>query len=340
MLILRVKFEQEELIGEEEQAFAGEEVEFDPAYQALLWEAELSLLKRLVQNPNLSEGFGIIQSFYQQRIDTTEGAYVEQRIKLKELCSPSEALLDEAESLAISFELKLTELEQVDQILLGDPGNPDFVVFRSQLLDDLRQIGISIATNATAIQSEIEANADLLLQANAQLPVVHTYQENEVTVAEIFLNTLAKGSYDLQSSELTLLQSIADQCILEGGNSVGFARTILGIVEGKHWIDDNCGGIIGEGVENEPTANKPNSAYSISPNPTSSEVTILSKEPFGQDAKLVIHSANGEVLLNLELPVSEFTFMLGADELPSGVYFLHISAQDEIKYSEKLIILK
>ncbi|WMX13753.1 hypothetical protein [Aureispira sp. CCB-E] len=81
---------------------------------------------------------------------------------------------------------------------------------------------------------------------------------------DIYLNTLAKGILEFNSSELVSLRQIAAHCSQEGGAAVHQARGMLSMVEDTDLLNFNCISNNGRsnGEENRNTEKDNNTAES------------------------------------------------------------------------------
>jgi hypothetical protein len=82
--------------------------------------------------------------------------------------------------------------------------------------------------------------------------------------------------------------------------------------------------------------NKINSSISIFPNPFSSSTTLNITDNFS-NVTLTIYNTLGQEIKSIK-NISTQTIILGRDNLENGIYFIHLTQDNKIVATEKIII--
>jgi hypothetical protein len=330
-------FGEEELIGEEEMAFAQDQVIVDPGHESLIWEAELSLLRRVNNNsewiniyPPLSDFvFGLTDEPHQQYIDFRDG--------LLGIVQPSDSFSAELSNSLSELEVLLDYLEAVDNLLLVDPDNDTYLNERGQLLQTIISEGQTVYLAQEAIQNEMWGQMNGLLDNAETLPGLTGFHQNEIDASKIYLQTLLSGNSDLDQDEQVILQNIANQCIRTGGSGVGLARTLLAIMEGEHIVEGDC---VSFHQADPGMSSNAERAFEVFPNPNNGAFTFVSSEPFEADAEVLIYSSAGILVKRIPLPENAREININLDGLPNGIYMLQFHSNNTLGFSDRVILHK
>jgi hypothetical protein len=184
----------------------------------------------------------------------------------------------------------------------------------------------------------IAAAANLLTQNNA-LTGSATYQINEKTVNEIFLQTVAIGNFIFSEPQITSLENIAESCPLSDGEAVLRARTMLNLLEREPKVYNDfvaCYG--GERSDNRlKKSGQSSQLLRIFPNPADDAITIEYDGLLGDtDQRLVLFNVFGQSIMEIALPESQGRTQVSLKTLPGGIYWYALPGADII--SGKLII--
>lgn len=145
------------------------------------------------------------------------------------------------------------------------------------------------------------------------------------------LKSLTSGFTSLDSTELTQLENIANQCPLEGGQGVFVARSILVQLGNYEFDDRNLCEILEERGSKAQTKEFVAGFY---PNPALNEITfIIPNEKDCQSVRLL--STIGQEIFKIAKPVNGQNMKIG--QLVTGIYFLEYQYADSSKESFKLI---
>lgn len=181
--------------------------------------AERYLYRKLLLNPQLLQTGSVLDSFYNQKSNEPVGMLAQMEDAITALFVPEAA---DSAALAANDTAMADGLEQLvllDSLLEQSNGQDSINLISQrlatlQLLDSLSQVQDSLLN---LIQTTRSADAALLLAQNATIPVAYLFEQNERTVNDIFLNTIASGIFSFDSLQQSSLESIAYQCPLTGG---------------------------------------------------------------------------------------------------------------------------
>ncbi len=186
-----------------------------------------------------------------------------------------------------------------------------------------------------AIEELIKNKEDsLAILKNATLQDEKQIDYFRKVVNEIYLNTFAKGNYDLTLEQTAILMPIATQYTpWEGGDAVYIARLMLNIDEDAIEVD------FAKAPKSELTNTKTNTAK-LYPNPASYEVMIEFDNVLKTNALLEIFGYAGN-LLQTQILSSGFQFIsISVKDLKAGLYFYKITSDNEVVSKNKLLIIK
>nr|MBK9650394.1 T9SS type A sorting domain-containing protein [Bacteroidota bacterium] len=136
-----------------------------------------------------------------------------------------------------------------------------------------------------------------------------------------------------------MVQTIAQQCPLAGGQAVYIARNLLRLVNDSiEYFDDAVClqmGIFRMGKYNELLR----TGISIVPNPAKNLVTIRVLNSVSGLCKISIGDALGKIQMRTKLDCKENTKTIDVSQLSNGIYTIKVQT-DVNSIEEKLIILK
>ena len=171
------------------------------------------------------------------------------------------------------------------------------------------------------------------LVLNSGISPANQMEINRQTVNDIFLNSWAKGRFNLTGTEYSTLFGIAAQQPILGGSGVYSARVMVGEptdnLASTRTVDDNHSNIFATPIVGK-----------IYPNPAKDEAYIDYQLQEGQTGKVMFFNITGQLL-------SEYTMFNGSNKLiinteryKSGIYFYRVLVNNNIIENDKLIIIK
>lgn len=253
------------------------------------------------------------------------------------------------------FSLKETEFKYTEKqyafvglredslIQLGTPGDSLFMAFNTTT--DHGNIGKFEKVRKHIAQEELM----LAEQRNQTIVTSNLMEENKKSVNEIFLRTWALESKGFIDADSSMLESIACQNTLDGGEAVYSARVMLGMNTG-------CGGAMlksGKKYEKESKdisedylpieiIAKPGSIYfgDINPNPNNGSMRLDYNVANGVNAELIITDVQGMQVAKYVLNPSGRKLSIENNTIGNGVYFYTIKVNGDMIMNKKLVIIK
>ncbi len=183
-------------------------------------------------------------------------------------------------------------------------------------------------------------SADPVIALNSAISVSDITESNEKSLNEIGLMTIAKHNSQFTSVQLSILESIANQCPVSGGQAVFRARAILALVNPNQHYDDRdiCEPFGGIRIKNN--SNSKLLACKVYPNPAMNSVTLeISDNNLGK-VEFSLMNATGQKLLSKSLPEGQKSFIFNIASFDPGVYQYQIVLKNQSSINGKLVVIK
>lgn len=151
------------------------------------------------------------------------------------------------------------------------------------------------------------------------------------------------SAFIYSSSDIALINSIANQCPIEGGNSVYLARNLLmTIVNDVIEFVDSCDNGVKRShllIPNKiaSTESKP---FKLYPNPNNGNMILDYSLNINDKAAISIYDITGKLINSYLLNTSNTQMTINEMELNNGIYFYHIKVNNTIVQQDKLVIVK
>jgi len=161
-------------------------------------------------------------------------------------------------------------------------------------------------------------------------------ETNDVYVTNLSLSWLLDPNMTLSAAQLTMLEHIANQCPLDGGDAVSRARAILNNIDSDYFnAGVNCSSIPGlRSNSNHENINK----IQIVPNPSNGNFKFQTDNQTKiHKFSLAIYNVNGTQINTFHS--LELNSIVNLD-LKSGLYIIKITVEDGTTSCQKLIINK
>ncbi len=229
------------------------------------------------------------------------------------------------------LKLEINESNSIGKLLLDSS--------ISQLEKD--SLSIVLTSKLTTIESKYNENIAIVDPVNLQVDNLNASAEmmnsgistseiiyaNQKQVDEIYLQTVAIGNYHLTASQIDVLEYIANQCPLAGGDAVFQARGLLSLSSHNMYYDDNTACSVAGISFRKRSVN--GIGVSLFPNPATDKVQI--KIISGIDQKYVLDFSNllGEIVKSVSLSGNIIDQQIDLTDLAQGVYMYTLSAPNE-----------
>ncbi len=306
---------------------------------AIHWTGGRQLYSRLMANPSLINGNTDLQNFMNSASQNSIGAFynIEQQIgALFTLDSTDQAQLDTNRTeLATKTDQLLSVMEQ----LATDAENSQLLASRDQLSQDINALHQQNDGLLATFDGD-KANAiSAVRSANLAISVTSDYEQNQQRINDIFLQTIASDIYDFTAAQDSVILSIADQCVICGGDGVLLARSMYASVDPKKVFSDDvlCAG--GQALK-RPTSD-PKYVFGIAPNPASNYVYLHFTEQIDLVGKITVLDTYGRLVQSIDIEMDAVdSYPLILDGIPSGIYTVSLVNDYKVLHTERLVLVK
>lgn len=337
----------------EEIAIAEKTIDFGAYEDIAQWEAEKALYEKVENYNGVIVEDSAIDVFRDSIENTDIKAFVEAKEASAEVFEVAPALkaqYNSYRSVADAYYQTLAYLDSLAGTLNFPPSGglrgADSLTFANY---EAQMTAVKIQLEATHAQlsqiaEQIETARDLkiddALALNALLEEGAVYQYNKKAVTDIYLRTLAKGNTDLNALDWANIDLIAHQCPYAGGKAVYEARALYAMYSDEVYDDIalcNNVGIAARTIkprDNIDTQKEDN--IRIYPNPTNGKLFVAIDDTQKGSTIDFIDVLGKTIHTSL---LNNATNNLDLD-LPTGVYFIRIQNNNNVIYSNKLVIVK
>ncbi|MCB0596821.1 MAG: right-handed parallel beta-helix repeat-containing protein [Lewinellaceae bacterium] len=318
---------------------AEEQLEVGIYTDAIHWALNRYLYQKVYGLPLESS---TMQDFFDTHLHSTVGAFyeIDSRLNALYLSNPEDvAALDAGLD---SLSAGLNALAALDAQLLdaSESSWPALLAARNSQLaaasawsDNTRALYALIAEQRAQLAGPLKTQ-------NSGINVSSVYEQNEKEVNAILLGYLEGEGAPLATEEWQVLQSIAEQCPLSGGDAVFRARAFLAAeYKAASWqgSETACG------VEERPQSPKVKRNVAVGarirlfPNPAKQHTAIQWDMPLLKQGTIELYDAFGRKQLAVPLETGAQDYNLRLGYLPGGLYFLRVQI-DGREENFKLII--
>lgn len=300
---------------------------------AVMWELQRYIYDRLqgesVQNAS-------VLAFLADADTSSIGAFYGVSRSISELLAA-----DSVEIAQLQANLEMTE-EKLDSLLLIDELLPDadsleLVVLqndKNRLLNTLHELTEDNRKISEQLLDFISDEAGKLRAQNDSITVTEIYEANEKGVNDLYLSWLSTALGALDSIEMASLQSIAEQCPIEGGSAVYRARAFWAALTREYvTYNDSLLCVPAELLTVRPDNSvqlqtaKNEAGLRIFPNPAQTEINIVWDASTEASGSLAVYDVFGRQVLLRTLAAGTDVYNLKVAELPEGLYIFRIRFQ-------------
>jgi len=285
----------------------------------MTWKGKYRLYRKILRHPAIESYSSAYTNFKTANVNLSTGklAYIaEEKAGIFALTASEDSTL---ESRRNTWRQSMETLRQIDSLLQAG-----ITVSQSQY--DARVQQCSTAQSqyeqyAQSLNQTRQQRIQTLLTLNAAVSTGLAPDANHKTVNGIVLNLLLCDT--LASGNLATLESIAEQCPLEGGDAVYEARAVVSYFTGQSFNDlEKCADterqLHPDGINKLPES----TTVALYPNPTSGHVFWTGTG--GQTVKVRVLNALGQLAAELTSATSSVNF----EQLPEGLYQVQLLASN------------
>jgi hypothetical protein len=244
------------------------------------------------------------------------------------------------ESRKQSISATLIQIKEKINLIAITPAPADsvYIAERDSLLNVLLDLQEGVYLLQESLNNSRSLTADQLIIQNDATSASAVFEINRKQINKVWLETLAKGIYEFDASQLGTIESIAGQCPLSGGNAVFKARGLMSIVKDTIFYDDNlCNNSYGNRLAGQ---EEQSNFVLLFPNPASDQLTLEFEEAIEVEYELILYSVTGQRYARYMLSERQKSFTVDIGTIPSGLYFYEIRDNEKNIASGKLTIMK
>jgi hypothetical protein len=197
-------------------------------------------------------------------------------------------------------------------------------------------IGKTVNADVALSQGEIENADSVTLAITPEIQPEQNYKDvNDIYIA------LLNGE-EADSTQLEMLESIAQQCPERGGLAVYRARVMLNVIyDAVYSWDIEC-------ASSQRVANQEHATNSVTtpqdvflfPNPNDGNMTLSYLLSGDQEGQLIIYDMMGNTVAKASLENGLHQKQINLTELASGMYYYQVTFGNTIVKNEKISIIK
>jgi len=291
--------------------------------------------------PELKGKNSLLDAFYANSASANIGNYYIADSLVSDLSHVQPIILEMMEQ-AVE-QIKLAE-EESTTLLLGLSEaltwEDSMAIYRQA--DAARMGAVAHSENfTTAIeQSHLQRNAkaDAIIPFISALQASNHLEQNRKDALLIYAQTIGKGSFTLNQEQASTISTIAHQCPGVDGSAVYIAREVYQLVETKVFNDETiCGSEERATFIWQANGQGGEISFDLVPNPASDNVALIYEGLIGQDMRVALFNATGQVVMDRTCSSSPF-LQIPLQGLPEGIYFCRVSTQDGKMAARRLVI--
>lgn len=165
--------------------------------------------------------------------------------------------------------------------------------------------------------------------------------DDELTISNIYLNTIARGVYFFTNLQQYNIHIIAAKCPIEGGAATYKARAMEQLyAPNNHYIDRDLCNRVGIPLRKPNVDKQLSKGFKIYPNPTSQSFTVEYAIDKNCEAVLYITNSIGQTQLIKAIDNNKNSIVINSENYAGGIYSCRIICAENILFQQKLIIIK
>ncbi|MDX1913933.1 MAG: T9SS type A sorting domain-containing protein [Saprospiraceae bacterium] len=326
-------------ISEFERQYAGGQLPSGYLSAAESWEVGRGLMKTLIQTPSAMTNEPVLQTFYNQQLNTSTGQAALLEVLMESTPYLSAAQLTQLESLYTQRDALQTEIEALNQgNTAPDLSNGFYNGGSNPVLDakvlQMQSITTDIANLLAAIEPGWTSHLQTSLNQLQSMSVGQTYEQAWKTLKTWELKT--QLGYSAASAGYADMINLAYSNPLNSGAAVRHAWQYMPECERYPLIASTEFGAAGNRIKwQENTAGEAPVPMMIQPNPTTGEIrVVLDQELSG---RWTLSSSAGALVQSGNWPPGK-QLTIDLRPVPDGIYILVLSSEKGITLTQKVAI--
>ena len=196
--------------------------------------------RKLKANPSLLGVHPSVDAFYTAMENGAIGVFYQISEGISQLGQMDATAEQQYEGLENQIAAKMADLSAVDAQLLTAIGTARelLIVERRTLVQAIDSLYSQRQLLDESISVQRVAEAGLLLALNTTAVTASTPEQYLKDLNAIYLNTVAKGDFNLDPTEVSQLSAMANTCPYENGPAILGARVLLEVANGPQEYDD------------------------------------------------------------------------------------------------------
>ncbi|HHM21798.1 MAG TPA: hypothetical protein ENJ20_07215 [Bacteroidetes bacterium] len=305
------------------------------------WLARRYMYRKLNKYPELIVPGSDAELFFNQAAAGNIGQFYSLETGIKTMYQIATATASQLEANYSLVSTKMEEVASIDQQLQAGSTDPNLPLQRDSALQAMETADADNEALLTGIETQRALDATSLANSNNAIVTEMLPEDNEKTVNDIYLATVAIGRISLDQNQISTLDQIAAQCPLTGGSAVFKARSILSLVVEREYDNEVLCGVGERGGKsiggNDDNAND---AFSFFPNPAKDEVIFSFHIPTEKERVLVVSDSFGKEVFRSIVPGDMPSFVLDTKGFSDGLYICSLITSEQLAFSAKLVILR
>ncbi|MBX2928767.1 MAG: T9SS type A sorting domain-containing protein, partial [Saprospiraceae bacterium] len=297
---------------------------------AVMWELQRYIYEQLQGE---TVGDTLILSFLAKADTGAIGAFYAVNQDISALFTADTSAIDQLQANLRLAEEKLDSIVIIDDLLPEADSIETITLWdeRAALINALFDLDEDSRGVIEDIREYISDEAGKLRSQNDSITVTEVYEFNEKELNDVYLSWLSTGFGVLDSVQLNTLQSIAEQCPIEGGNAVYRARAFLAAVTQNYVLYNDSllctpAELLAVHPDNGPLVQpaKDETSCRVYPNPARDEVNIVWNTPSDNPGMLQIFDVFGRQIHQQALDAGTVTHTLKVGDFPEGLYIFRM----------------
>lgn len=307
--------------------------------EGLSWQARKFLLQELIADPDYGDGLTQVDSFRTANSSTSLGKLARLANVLATLFKLSPELNDSLQELHDILLVESDSIFLADSMLEAEEGDPEYwEAFRVEHMSnfiDTSEIYSAFITDEHDLELDTVSNVINFLLASV-VPT-NIRDTNDVFVSRFYLNRLLDPDTPPEETDIDTLESIADQCPLDGGDAVIRARAILRTLDPEYFNPGaSCTDVVELRSKRNSQLNQIDKEIFVYPNPNNGTFNIqFPKNAIKEKCSFTVSNLNGKILLSKELKDQNNIISLNLKE---GLYFIKFVSGKNQAIIKKILI--
>ncbi|MCX6272137.1 MAG: hypothetical protein NTU44_13145 [Bacteroidetes bacterium] len=309
------------------------------------WLSSRYLFNKILSDTTSESINPVLQNFHDSIQNVSPGKFQKVDIESKQALNlePINRLM--LDSISRQVQYTLIEISVIDSLLRNTTDSSDRVILtleKEMHINSLRYLFLQLSAISQGIKNVQESKINTVLAANGNLPSGEIYEQNEKYITDIYLNTVARGIFDLTEDQISLIAEVANQCPLAGGNAVYLARSLYALVHDTIYDDKQLCYLAGikNVKQNKEKANRSQS-FKLFPNPAKDVVTIEWQNTSDEFVKVEFITPIGQTYYQEIISLLSGKHEINLSKWKTGVYQVCFQyANNKETYCDKLVIIK